>query len=160
MSRKSFFCSWTQNLGVRIIFFKCVLNDYNSASSYLLNQYCKKKLSFFFINAAPTLAVVCSKDAADTMMVWVCCVFYLPLASGIPQYRNQPDTKSGLLPVNNRRMGEFEVPIPNTCIVGGIIYAPWNLMICSIEAFSFMFMWSIVCHGLTVYMFTLYWNFS
>ena len=49
MSRKSFFCSWAQNIGVRIFFFKCALNDYNSASSYLLNQFFKKKLSFFFI---------------------------------------------------------------------------------------------------------------
>ena len=63
-----------------------------------------------------------SKDAADTMMdgLSVLCVLFTPSF----RYSSMPkptmyQTSSSLLPVNNRCMGEFEVPIPCTCIVGG-----------------------------------------
>ena len=59
MSRKSLFCLRAQNVWVRIFFFKCALNDYYSASSYLLNLHFKFYfLNFFFIffiNTAPTV---------------------------------------------------------------------------------------------------------
>ena len=47
--KKFCFCLREQNVWVRTFFFKCALNDYYSASSYLLNLY----FIFFFFTIQP-----------------------------------------------------------------------------------------------------------
>ena len=53
-----FFCSWAQHVGVRIIFFKCALNDYFSILISIKSVLQLFLFLFFFINAGPLLTSI------------------------------------------------------------------------------------------------------
>ena len=56
-----FFCSWAQHVGVRIIFFKCALNDYFSILISIKSVLQLFLFLFFFINAGPLLVLSSSR---------------------------------------------------------------------------------------------------